>query len=61
MEDLMADARIWLLGTSRQTKIVITKDKRPPPPDAASSSTTNDDTGGRDGEMRSIRMGAREA
>lgn len=64
MEDPMADTRIWLLGTSRQTKIVIvvrfTEDKRSPPDTASSYSTTNADTGG-DGEMRSIRMGAREA
>lgn len=51
MEDLMADARLWLLGTGGQTKVVIivkfTEDKRGPrsasPASSSSSNATDAD------------------
>lgn len=44
MEDLMEDARLWLLGTARQTKIVIVVKFTEATPDAVPSSSSSSET-----------------
>lgn len=54
MDDLMADARLWLLGTSGQTKVVIivnfTDDKRGLYSQVSSAPSTDAGTGDEDAD-----------